>query len=119
MENKTINTVISKIISKTILSLALLTLTACSTYPNKFKCGDAKGLGCTMLREVDTQIRSGKIDEAYKLKKKCSGGNCSSDSSDSKLNDDIPQHLPTHKAVTTNLESEDNDDISDLNNLYF
>ncbi len=54
----------------------LTSLSACSTYPNKFRCGDAKGLGCTMLRDVDAQIDSGQIEEAYKDKKECRGGIC-------------------------------------------
>ena len=64
---------------KAILSsILLLSLTACSTYPNKFKCGDAKGLGCTMLSEIDRQIDSGEIERAYQEKqdKKCRGKKC-------------------------------------------
>ena len=56
----------------TTLLLMTLSIVSCSTYPNKFKCDDARGLGCTMLHEVDKQIDSGQIAEAYK-KKKCSG----------------------------------------------
>lgn len=51
-------------------------LTGCSTYPSKFKCGDAKGLGCTMLRVVDKQIDSGQIEEVYKTKKNCKKNKC-------------------------------------------
>lgn len=60
-----------------IMLLASLSIISCSTYPNKFKCGDARGLGCTMLHEVDKQIDSGQIREAYQ-DKKCRGKNCSS-----------------------------------------
>lgn len=56
--------------------IILTSLSACSTYPNKFRCGDAKGLGCTMLRDVDTQIDSGQIEEVYKDKTECRGGIC-------------------------------------------
>lgn len=50
-------------------------LVSCSTYPSKFKCGDARGLGCTMLSEIDKQINNGKIVEAYK-EKKCKTDYC-------------------------------------------
>jgi len=58
-----------------MLVLALFSISSCSTYPNKFKCGDARGLGCTMLHEVDKQIDSGQIAEAYK-DKNCRGKQC-------------------------------------------
>ena len=45
-------------------------LTACSSYPNQFKCGDARGLGCTMLRDVDMQIDSGEVETVYANRKK-------------------------------------------------
>jgi hypothetical protein len=65
---------------KLILVASLIVLSCliqgCSTYPSKFKCGDAKGLGCTMLRDVDMQIDSGKIEEAYSEGKKCKGAIC-------------------------------------------
>jgi len=71
--------------NKTILLLILLVIMGgCSTYPNKFKCDDARGLGCTMLNEVDKQIDSGEIKEAYK-KKKCKGRNCKNESLDEGL----------------------------------
>lgn len=60
----------------------LVSLVGCSTYPSKFKCGDARGLGCTMLREVDAQIDSGQIEEAYKGAKKCRFGNCKTSPAD-------------------------------------
>ena len=62
---------ITKRLGQTIIMLlASFTITSCSTYPNKFKCGDARGLGCTMLHEVDKQIDSGQIEEAYQDKNK-------------------------------------------------
>jgi len=71
--------------NKTILLLTLLVVMGgCSTYPNKFKCDDARGLGCTMLHEVDKQIDSGQIAEAYK-KKKCSGKGCKNEPLDDGL----------------------------------
>ena len=45
----------------TTLILIALSVASCSTYPNKFKCDDARGLGCTMLHEVDKKIDSGKF----------------------------------------------------------
>ena len=83
---------ITKKYYKTIIMLvASFSISSCSTYPNRFKCGDAKGLGCTMLHEVDAQIDSGQIEEAYKVKsktkdKKCkSGGVCPAGESDAAL----------------------------------
>lgn len=64
--------------------LTAFSITSCSTYPNKFKCDDASGLGCTMLSEIDKQIDSGQIKEAYK-KKKCKGRNCKNESLDEGL----------------------------------
>lgn len=55
--------------------LVLLLVSGCSTYPSKFKCGDARGLGCTMLSEIDRQIDSGEIEEVYQ-DKKCKGSSC-------------------------------------------
>ena len=89
-------------------------LSGCSTYPNKFKCGDAKGLGCTMLREVDTQIDSGRIEEAYKTKKECRGDTCKSSTVPSQ---ELLQRSPKNKA-TLNKESEPEGNTSDAN-LYF
>ena len=37
----------------TMLILIAMSVASCSTYPNKFKCDDARGLGCTMLSEVE------------------------------------------------------------------
>lgn len=52
-------------------------LVGCSTYPSKFKCGDARGLGCTMLSEVDKQINNGQIEEIYiQDRTKCPGNVC-------------------------------------------
>lgn len=72
------------IIQATTLLLTALSVVSCSTYPNKFKCDDARGLGCTMLHEVDKQIDSGQIAEAYK-KKKCSGKGCKNEPLDDGL----------------------------------
>lgn len=43
-------------------------LSGCSTYPTKFKCQDAQGLGCTMMSQIDQQIDSGEIEEIYRHK---------------------------------------------------
>ena len=51
-----------------MIVISLLGLTGCASYPNQFKCGDAKGLGCTMLREVDIQIDSGQVEQVYQGK---------------------------------------------------
>lgn len=61
-----------------MILIASFSISSCSTYPNRFKCGDAKGLGCTMLHEVDSQIDSGQIEEAYKVKSKTKGTKCKS-----------------------------------------
>jgi hypothetical protein len=100
----------------TAILFALIGLSGCSTYPNKFKCGDAKGLGCTMLRDVDNQIDSGQIEEAYKKSKKCRGRSCSAKvpSSDQSL----LKPAPKSKAQTYDIE-EVNDIIDKENNLYF
>jgi hypothetical protein len=101
-----------------ILGIAAVVLTGCSTYPSKFKCGDAKGLGCTMLRDVDTQIKSGEIDEAYRGTKRCRGNHCVS--LESNLKEDVPILAPTNKATITSPDQERNIDIiNDENNLYF
>lgn len=62
-----------KILSNLLKILSLsIALTACSTYPARFKCGDARGLGCTMVREIDVKIDSGEVEAPYqKTKKNC------------------------------------------------
>ncbi|MGV2433274.1 MAG UNVERIFIED_CONTAM: hypothetical protein LVQ98_08525 [Rickettsiaceae bacterium] len=65
---------------KFILLVSSLILTSCSTYPAKFKCGDARGLGCTMVREIDYKIDNGEVETAYKQKKRICK-NCPKDSS--------------------------------------
>lgn len=61
-----------------MILIASFSIASCSTYPSRFKCGDAKGLGCTMLHEVDAQIDSGQIEEAYTVKSKTKAGKCKS-----------------------------------------
>jgi hypothetical protein len=53
-----------------ITTCLLFTTASCSTYPSKFICGDAKGLGCTMLRDVNNQIDSGEIKKVYEESKR-------------------------------------------------
>ena len=91
------------------LLLAIFSISACSTYPNKFKCGDAKGLGCTMLREVDRQIDNGKIEEVYQ-DKKCKRGRCNNSSESLALR---------NKDVATLYEEAFEEPEIDDNNLYF
>jgi hypothetical protein len=67
-----------KAASKVALLLLSFIVSGCTTYSKDFKCRDARGVGCTMMREIDNQIESGKIEEAYMDKKsrsKCSGKN--------------------------------------------
>lgn len=98
-----------------IMLLASFTITSCSTYPNKFKCGDARGLGCTMLHEVDKQIDSGQIEEVYKGKnkdKKCRGKTCSS-----KGATEILKAKQRDRAVNYQDDPEEDLDDLDANNL--
>lgn len=98
-----------------IMLLASFSIASCSTYPNKFKCGDAKGLGCTMLHEVDAQIDSGQIEEAYKSNKKnkrCAGKVCPAQESE-----DILKLKQRDKAGLYPNEPEDGFD--DESNLHF
>jgi hypothetical protein len=124
IKNKT--TITAKRIRAIVLLLTVFSISACSTYPSKFKCGDAKGLGCTMLAEVDKQIDSGKIAEAYKDKKRCRGSNCSSLEGEAQLSlksIDKAKSYKSEKKLNKNQLSIDNDDpsgiLDDDDNLYF
>lgn len=109
---------IFKVIQFILVVFTGVCLSGCSTYPSKFKCGDAKGLGCTMLSEIDRQITSGAIEEAYKDNKKtCRGRNCHN-------NKDEAVNVPKLKAGhnTKMLTRTDNDDAyeySDGQYVYF
>lgn len=85
-----INRTMSKKINSKIITIILFSfsLIGCSTYPNKFKCGDARGLGCTMMHEVDRQIDSGQIAEAYidRKDRKCRNKHCDVSSTNEILN---------------------------------
>lgn len=94
-----------------ILVAILISLAGCSTYPNKFKCGDARGLGCTMLSEVDKQIDSGKIEQIYK-EKKCKRGHCNSLSDQDAL-------VVSKKDKASLYDYELEEILNDNNNLYF
>ena len=115
---------ISKKSFKTIsIILTLITLSSCSTYPSKFRCGDARGLGCTMLSEVDRQITSGKIEEAYMTGgKNCRRGRCVTNSKDQ---DDSVMPILSRgyntKVLTGKVRLDDNikDEYSDGQYLYF
>lgn len=101
----------TKLIQTIIMLIVGISITSCSTYPNKFKCDDARGLGCTMLSAVDKQIDSGEIKEAYK-KKKCKGSSCPSET----LNEGLI--LKTEdKAVK--YEDEQITPVSDGEHIYF
>ena len=91
--------------------IALVSISGCSTYPNKFKCGDARGLGCTMLHEVDKQIDSGQIAEVY-ARKKCRGKKCLSKPIDDGL---ILRKRDKAKAY----EDQQDENIADDNSLNF
>jgi len=110
MQNKKNSKILAAIL------FALIGLSGCSTYPNKFKCGDAKGLGCTMLRDVDTQIDSGQIEEAYKKNKKCRGKSCSVKTPNS--DQSLLKLAPRNKAPIYDIEGAA-DIIDKGNNLYF
>jgi len=99
------------IIQATKLLLMSVSIVSCSTYPNKFKCDDARGLGCTMLHEVDKQIDSGQIAEAYK-KKKCSGKGCKNEPLDDGL-------ILKREDKAARYEDEDITPLSDGKNIYF
>ena len=86
-------------------------ISSCSTYPNKFKCDDARWLGCTMLHVVDKQIDSGQIAEAYK-KKKCSGNKCKNEPLDDGL-------ILKREDKAVRYEDEDITPLSDGKNIYF
>lgn len=124
MKNNT--SITAKIIRAMVMLLAVFSISACSTYPSKFKCGDAKGLGCTMLAEVDKQIDSGKIAEAYKDKKSCRGNNCSSLEPAAELSlksTDKAKNYRSEQSPNKNQLSTDDDDtdriLDDEDNLYF
>ena len=88
-----------------VMIFALIWLFACSAYPNRFKCGDAKGLSCKMLRDVDRQIDSGQIQETYKVKKRCSRGRCLTKSLSE--DEELMQALPQNKATVHLREKEE------------
>src|SRR5690606_5008954 len=53
-----------KILNAIFLIGGLLSLSACiSVYASSFGCGDAKGLDCQMMSEIDKKIDNGSIDE--------------------------------------------------------
>lgn len=103
--------IISKMYKAVIIVLTAFSIISCSTYPNKLKCDDARGLGCTMLSEVDKQIDSGQIAEAYK-KKKCSGKGCKNEPLDDGL-------ILKREDKVARYEDEDVIPLSDGKNIYF
>ena len=103
--------IISKMYKAVIILLIPFSIISCSTYPTKFKCDDARGLGCTMLHEVDKQIDSGQIAEAYK-KKKCSGNKCKKEPLDDGL-------ILKREDKAARYEDEGVTPLSDGKNIYF
>lgn len=93
-----------------LIILLSFVVAACSTYPNKFKCGDAKGLGCRMLSEIDAKIDSGEIEKVYEDKKKP----CSKGASSANL-----MLKKQEKAIFNNDEDDQGCILDDDNNLYF
>ena len=87
-----------------VMILAILGVSACSTYPSKFKCGEAQGLGCKMLADIDSQITSGEIDRVYasNKSKKCRGLFCKS----SRFNNELP-HLSRDKPIRVKMQDSD------------
>lgn len=103
--------IICRMYKTATILLTAFSITSCSTYPNKFKCDDATGLGCTMLHEVDKQIDSGQIAEAYK-KKKCSGNKCKNEPLDDGL-------ILKREDQAVRYEDKDITPLSDGKNIYF
>lgn len=100
-----------------LVILMLLPIAGCSTYPNRFKCGDAKGLGCTMLHEVDMQIDSGQIEEAYKDKSNSKRKNCRGKYCSSSINTEV---LNLRKKDRADSYPDKQDEIvGDDHNLHF
>lgn len=92
-----------------VIIIAVFSVSACSTYPSKFKCGEAKGLGCHRLSDIDKQITSGEIEQIYlkqvylnKNSKKCRGLFCKKSSADS----DLPA-LSQGKAIRVKMQGSD------------
>ena len=116
----------SQIIAITRMVILSSILSSCAVYPNKFKCSDAKGSPCTMLRDIDRKIDSGEIEEAYKEKQsnqnkqnkqKCSGVFCGG------VKELEAELLPSMEARQTRLHIKDamstNEDSSDPESVYF
>ena len=87
-----------------VIIIAVFSVSACSTYPSKFKCGEAKGLGCHRLSDIDKQITSGEIEQIYfnKNSKKCRGLFCRSAGEDT----DLPS-LSKGKAIRVKMQDSD------------
>jgi hypothetical protein len=64
--------------SKLAIALLPILLTSCATYKSGFTCGDARGVPCTMMEQVDQLISSGEIESYTARKKNCRGRSCKS-----------------------------------------
>lgn len=108
---------IFKAIQFILVLFSVVCISGCSTYPSKFKCGNAKGLGCTMLSEIDRQITSGQIEEVYKdNKKRCRGRNCYSNKGHEI---DVPKLKASHNTkILTRADGEDVYEYEDSGYLY-
>lgn len=95
-----------KILQLILLVAAAFNLSACSTYKSKFRCGEASGISCTMLSEIDRQISSGEIEEVEK-QKKCKGRNCKA-----KLNQNksLPKLKQDHRLEVLLIDDSPNDE---------
>lgn len=107
---------IFKVIQYILVLFSMVCISSCSTYPSKFKCGNAKGLGCTMLSEIDRQITSGQIEEAYKDKRRCRGRKCYSNKGQEV---DVPKLKASHNTkILTRADDEDVYEYEDSGYLY-
>lgn len=107
---------IFRVIKFTLVLLSAVCISGCSTYPSKFKCGNAKGVGCTMLSEIDRQITSGQIEEAYKDKRRCRGRKCYSNLGQEV---DVPKLKARHNTkILTRADEEDMYEYADGEYLY-
>ena len=88
-----------------LIILAIFSVSACSTYPSKFKCGEAQGLGCKMVADIDSQITSGQIDQVYETNKskKCRGLFCKP----SRFDNELP---PLSKGEHIRVKMQDSDE---------
>lgn len=88
-----------------LIVIASFALSACSTYKSKFRCGEATGLSCMMLSEINRQISSGEIEEVEK-QKKCKGRNCKAKS----RNKSLPKLKQDHRLELLLMDDSPNEE---------